>query len=203
MSNIQLSLINLLSQYKISVNRIIYASKVDTYEAIDFQGLGINCLEKVIFDLLNDGICFIENNGVDITIKSIKFYKENNHFDFDRSDLIGLTKKGGELWEEKFLPNWNNYAQVYHEDNSCYEENPTCKIEVITLNKDILLAITKDTGIRVDNFITHKNIWHPFYWKEIQQDILVFSFTSSNFNERLMIERILRKSIEFDKLFLG
>lgn len=80
--NIQNTILDLLSKYEISVNTLIYASKVDSYIGYDLRMHNINKISEIIFNLLNDGFCVIcnfENKIVDetrITDQAINHYKK-------------------------------------------------------------------------------------------------------------------------------
>ncbi len=128
-------LFDALSKHTTSVNRLIYANKVDTYDSVEFQEFDQKYMSDLIYHLLKSGYARIDVNEMDKTYEAIEFYEKNICFNFNRYDLIALTPKGGQIWEQEFKPNWYNYIGVHYYDMSYIDP---VGIELTSMNYDLL-----------------------------------------------------------------
>lgn len=191
--NINHTIIDLLSKHPIYINRILYSSKVDTYDCYDFKGLSMKQISELIFDLLYNDFCCVYyfddkiNQEIDITNQALIFYKENNFFDFDIYDSIKLTQKGANLWEKIFKPNWNYYIDIFYEDKDYI--NPI-SLELISLNKEILHEIFQD--FNQENIqIEELKDWEVCYWKTLKDiPIYKYSYLGKTLDEKVLIDEI-------------
>lgn len=184
------TIIDIISQYPISVNKLLYANKVDTYDSIDLQDYEITFIADSIFDLLSDDIYYIKSNDIDISKQFIDFYSKNREFQFLRYDEIGLTKQGGEYWEFKFLPNWYHYIQVYYTDNGYHDFS---ELLLQSLNKDMIDDIIIKFNLSGQDYhISQESNWQPCYWKDIKDTSFILSITSNDIKQKIIIDDIYR-----------
>lgn len=191
--NTENTILDLLSKYEISVNTLIYASKVDSYIGYDLREYNANKISKTIFNLLDNNFCFVYNfnneisQEINITEQAINYYKKNKFFDFHIYDNIKLTPKGSNLWEQIFQPNWFNYIDVYYEDKSYTEP---VRIELISMNKCLLLEICQN--LNQENLIIEAlDEWEICYWKTITDiPIFKYSYIAESIEEKMLIDDI-------------
>ncbi|MDM1022269.1 hypothetical protein QSV37_18575 [Acinetobacter sp. VNK23] len=74
--------------------------------------------------------------------------------------FIGLTEKGGGIWEEYYRVNWNNY--IYFE------------VDEIDINKQEVSMYSTDANLLLNIFPNYKDqiiekleSWHITYWKKL------------------------------------
>lgn len=191
MKRLQILIIDSLSQYEIQINRLLYSNKVDTYDGINFQEYEQYHISKEIFYLLINGICEVfsykNENFKNITNESIIYFKENKLFNFDIYDGIFLTKKGGELWEKNFKPNWNYYIGCSYDDKSYTEP---VSIEITSINENLLIEVFKK--LNKDKItIEMLDEWEICYWKTITDiPIFKYSYTAESIEEKILIDDI-------------
>lgn len=76
------TIIDILSKHECQVNHFIYANKVDTYDSFDFQECTQSQMSKLIFDLLESGLCNVfcwqGENKVNITKNPLNAIRKIN-----------------------------------------------------------------------------------------------------------------------------
>lgn len=185
------TLIDIISKHECQVNHFIYANKVDTYDSFDFQECTQSQMSKLIFDLLESGLCNVfcwqGENKVNITEKSLECYQKNQYFDFNRYDGIALSKLGVEYWEKHYQPNWHYYIDVIYDDKDY--KNPV-NLELISLNENLLKEICQNLSankIKVEIL----DEWEICYWKTINnQPIFKYSYTAKTLKEKILVDEI-------------
>lgn len=195
--------IDLLSKYQMQVNKLIYVSKIGSYLAMAFEKFDIATMEKLIFELLVERICFtetfIEEEVIDNTEQAIRHYKNAGCFNFKTYDGIGLTALGGQIWEEQFSPNWRNYVECSYNDNSI--ANPMT-LEITCQNLDLLQQIIAPLSLANFNQYTQiTNDFHPCYWKKIHGKVYHFSYTATSWQEKLCAENVFESIHQYSPLF--
>lgn len=190
--------LDVLSKYTTSINRLLYANKVDTYDSVNFQEYNLAYMSSILFYLLKKGLLFIDVDNVNKTKDVIDFYENNQYFDLNRYDLVYLSPEGAKLWEEEYKPNWFNYIDVYYEDRS-YTEPVT--IELISMNKALLLDICQ--YLNQDKLaIELLDEWDICYWKKVQGiDIFKFTYVAETIEEKILIDEVFNDLSSYKDLF--
>lgn len=190
--------LDVLSKYTTSINRLLYANKVDTYDSVNFQEYNLAYMSSILFYLLKKGLLFIDVDNVNKTKDVIDFYENNQYFDLNRYDLVYLSPEGAKLWEEEYKPNWFNYIDVYYEDRS-YTEPVT--IELISMNKALLLDICQHSNqdkLKIENL----DEWEICYWKKVQDvDIFKFTYVAETIEEKILIDEVFNDLSSYKDLF--
>ena len=95
-------------------------------------------------------------------ITSLDNLFKNDYIKIDEAGYIGLTQKGGEFWESKFLIDWN----LYFEYGSQFINDKELTFFYATNKETLQLAIKNSNGLFDDCKIKMAENWQPIYWKE-------------------------------------
>lgn len=199
----KLQFIDLISKYQFPANDFIFANKVEKYHTNELQGIPQSAIEQMIFELLQDDICFVQAYQTDdepviITDKAIQYYQQRHLFDFTLYDLIGLTAKGGKLWEAEFQPNWLYYPEASYDDLSY---NNPMSFEIICQSKDLIRKVVAPLGIEnVDTYIKPIACFNVSYWKQLNPAYCL-ECVAETLEEKQKVETMMLKLYDNKPLF--
>lgn len=112
---------------------------------------------------------FTQSLNLDIAASSLNEKTESldellksGYIQIDETGYIGLTQKGGQFWESKFLIDWN----LYFEYGGQFIDDKEIVFFYAVNKKTIQLAINNSNGLFDDCTIKTAQNWQPIYWKK-------------------------------------
>lgn len=138
MNNLNLIIIHLLHNMRISQSAILSDDFVES--------LNLN----------------IDNPSFSEKLESLNYLRDSGYIQINKDEYIGLTSKGGEFWESKFLIDWN----LYFEYGSQFINDKELTFFYATNKETVQLAIKNSNGLFDDCEIKIAQNWQPIYWKE-------------------------------------
>lgn len=202
--------IDLLSKYPMQVNKLIYANKVDSYDNYNYQSYSIEKMSEFIFELLENKLCFVRyfdeklEKEIDISQKSMDYYRQHQSFDFGRYDSIGLTDKGGEYWEQLFHPNWDYFIDA---SGGHYNIDNMIGMEVVHLNstkKQLLDEICQPLPhlqIEINEYNERQTpTMHTYYWKTMSNTkFYCYTIVANSDDDKILLENTFNDVIKYDE----
>lgn len=203
LNNEKFILIDILSRFQMPVNKLIYVSKIGSYVAMEFEPYDIATMERLIFEMLNEKLCFIEHfnsyETIDISHSAIAFYQNESRFDFAINDNIGLTAYGGALWEKQYLPRWENFIDCSYDNNSFIHP---MSLEMNCQNLALLKQVTDPLLLEnFEKYIQISDNFQPCYWKRLEGKTYHFAFTPTTLHEKIITETIFENLHQYSYLF--
>jgi hypothetical protein len=124
-------------------------------------------LEPTIRALLKDELLYIKENHFDE--EEIDFARRNGR------RVLGLTPKGGKVWESYISPDWGMYLSDIDDEKHCSGEYV---FELRSVSLDMILKVKKIIHKRFNGAVNfHVKESNKFlYWKKLDCFVLNFSF---------------------------
>ncbi len=197
-------ILDILSQYPLSINQLIYANKLDCYLLYEIQDYPSQQIYASMWDLLEKGFIRIQQHDAkneETKTLVIKNFDEFLNLEFTRYTEIELTKLGGQEWEKIFQPNWDNYISCLV-DFTSYTK-PT-DFDVLSFNKQLLSEVVAPLNIDIKKYCSiidfHNYFIYPYYWKDFSNmDCIHFQYQAETLEEKILVEKIVNTCDYKDK----
>lgn len=194
-TKIDYKILDIVSQYPISINDILFGKAVNLYRTSHlFKYYSEYTVSYSLYHLLLENFIFYDGFIIDEFSDFGRFVDKK----FSANCYIELTQKGGQYWEEIYQPNWHNYIGVCYDDVSYTQP---VNIELTSMNFDLLQKIYQE--LNQEKIIIEKlTEWEICYWKKITDgDIFQFSYAANSIDEKILVDDIYHDLSSYKELF--